>query len=272
MEGPEVKKSRLNIDSLDTVNSNKEMEFKLKMEENILRIYQELDKEKSESSSLDFSLRRSLKIRKFVEKMMEHVTVNHQMMSEIVSLKAKIVEVTEEHKASMLLNAKTMNSIVKMHEKAQEALEHKSYELIDIKQELHAVKATNQELLQNSKELIDIKQELQTVKATNQELLQGSQDLDMNENTFANIDSLERDHEIKPFSCKCCDKSFLHVHEVKKHIEIHTSGVEEEKTKDVIKNSRLLDHGIQEKKDVGNFEVNNEVLKKIQGLRHQNQF
>ena len=43
-------------------------EFKLKMEENILRMYQELDKEKSESSSLDFSLRRSLKIKAFVEK------------------------------------------------------------------------------------------------------------------------------------------------------------------------------------------------------------
>ena len=51
-------------------------EFKLKMEENILRIYQELDKEKSENSSLDFSLRRSLKIRKFVEKIAEHGKVH----------------------------------------------------------------------------------------------------------------------------------------------------------------------------------------------------
>ena len=52
-------------------------EFKLKMEENILRMYQELDKEKSENSSLDFSLRRSLKIRKFVEKIAAvHVSVD----------------------------------------------------------------------------------------------------------------------------------------------------------------------------------------------------
>ena len=49
MEGPEVKKSRMNIDTLDTVNSIKEMEFKLKMEENILKLYEELDKEKSEN-------------------------------------------------------------------------------------------------------------------------------------------------------------------------------------------------------------------------------
>ena len=51
-------------------------EFKLKMEENILKMYQELDKEKSESLSLDFSLRRSLKIRKFVEKITEHGKVH----------------------------------------------------------------------------------------------------------------------------------------------------------------------------------------------------
>ena len=86
---------------------------------------------------------------------------------------------------------------------------------------------------------------------TNQELLQKIQNLDINKNTIANINSLDRDHEIKPFSCKYCDKSFLHVHEVKKHIEIHTSTseVEEEKTKGATKNSWLLDHKIQEKKD-----------------------
>ena len=63
---------------------------------------------------------------------------------------------------------------------------------------------------------------------------------DLNKNTFANNDSLERNHEIKPFSCKHCDKSFLHVHEVKKHIKIHTSipEVEDEKTR----NCWLLDH------------------------------
>ena len=62
---------------------------------------------------------------------------------------------------------------------------------------------------------------------------------------------MDRDHEIKPFSCKYCDKSFLHVHEVKKHIEIYTSTseVEEEKTKGATKNCWLLDHKIQEKKD-----------------------
>jgi uncharacterized Zn-finger protein len=73
-------------------------------------------------------------------------------------------------------------------------------------------------------------------------LLQKIQDLDMNKNTFANNDSLDRDHEITPFSCKYCDKSFLHIHEVKKHIEIHTSvsEVEEEKTRGLTRKRRLI--------------------------------
>ena len=43
----------------------------------------------------------------------------------------------------------------------------------------------------------------------------------MDKNTFANTDcttTLKRYHEIKPFSCKYCDNSFLQVHEVKEHI------------------------------------------------------
>ena len=44
---------------------------KIQMEENILKLYEELDKEKSENSTMDFSLRRSLKIRQFVEKAFE---------------------------------------------------------------------------------------------------------------------------------------------------------------------------------------------------------
>ena len=84
------------------------------------------------------------------------------MLQEIASLKAKLLEVTEEHKISMALNAKTVNSLVKMHEKTQEALEVK----------------TN--------ELAKIKQELQTVNLTNLELLQENQELKMNKNNFAN--------------------------------------------------------------------------------------
>ena len=50
---------------------DREKKFKLKMEENILELYVELDKEKSENSAMDFSLRRSLKIRQFVENIVQ---------------------------------------------------------------------------------------------------------------------------------------------------------------------------------------------------------
>jgi uncharacterized Zn-finger protein len=40
---------------------------------------------------------------------------------------------------------------------------------------------------------------------------------------MAKIYPLEKNHEVKPFSCKYCDKSFAQVHEVKEHIKIHAS-------------------------------------------------
>ena len=44
---------------------------KIQVEEKILKLYEELDKEKSENSTMDFSLKRSLKIREFVEEAFE---------------------------------------------------------------------------------------------------------------------------------------------------------------------------------------------------------
>ena len=49
------------------------VEKKLQMEGNILKLYEELDKEKSENSRTDFCLRRSLKIRQFLEKVAKYV-------------------------------------------------------------------------------------------------------------------------------------------------------------------------------------------------------
>ena len=77
----------MNIDSLDTVNSIKEMEFKLKMEENILKLYEEFDKEKSENSTVDFRLRRLLKIREFVEKVFDERT------NEVANIKEELNQV-----------------------------------------------------------------------------------------------------------------------------------------------------------------------------------
>ena len=41
--------------------------------------------------------------------------MDHQMLTEIVSLKARIVKNTDEHKIAMFQNTKTVKSIVKMH-------------------------------------------------------------------------------------------------------------------------------------------------------------
>ena len=37
---------------------------------------------------------------------------------------------------------------------------------------------------------------------------------------------MERNNDVKPFSCKYCDKSFAKLHEVKEHIKIHASILE----------------------------------------------
>ena len=42
-------------------------------------------------------------------------------------------------------------------------------------------------------------------------------------------------HEIKPFSCKFCDKSFNQVHEIKEHIKIHNSVLEVENLEKQVK-------------------------------------
>ena len=71
-------------------------EYKLKIEETILKLYEELDREKYENPNMDLSQRRSLRIREvvdeleFSEKIEELECMNNQMGSEIVFLKAEL--------------------------------------------------------------------------------------------------------------------------------------------------------------------------------------
>ena len=92
---------------------------------------EEFDKEKSKNSKMDFIQRRSLKIRKFVENFAQYDSVDHQMVTKIVSLKARIKKITNDHKIAMFQNKNTVNSIVKMLE---EALENKTKEEVNITQ------------------------------------------------------------------------------------------------------------------------------------------
>ena len=98
--------------------------FKMKMKENILKLCEELDQEKSDNSIMDFRLIRSLKIRKFVENIVQH-------------------------------------------------------------------------------------------------------------------DPMEKNHEIKPFACNFCDKTFFQVDEVKEHIKIHNSISEVEDLKNQVKSLKI---------------------------------
>jgi hypothetical protein len=80
----------------------------------------------------------------------EFEITNQQISSENTSLKAKMVEITEEHKVALFLNSKTMKSIVKMHEKS---LEDKDIELKRVSEELQIVKVTNLELSKRIQQL-----------------------------------------------------------------------------------------------------------------------
>ena len=114
---------------------------------------------------VDYSLRRSIIISQFVEKIAD------------------------------------FDPLLKMYEKAQESLK------------------------EISNELGNIKEEHESAKITNEKLLQKIQELEMYKATFTNQDSSEKNHEIKPFSCKFCDKSFHQAQEVKEHIKIHTTTI-----------------------------------------------
>ena len=93
------------LNQLWHINDGKNF-FKLKMKKGILKLCQELDKEKSENPMMDISQTKALKIRQFIETIGEYDEYGNQKLQDIVSLKAKIVEVTEEHKIAMSLNAK----------------------------------------------------------------------------------------------------------------------------------------------------------------------
>jgi hypothetical protein len=110
--------------------------------------------------------------------------------------------------------------------------------------EKHSNRGPTNELNKEKSEIMEIEKDAFVSDNSKQD--DDTDNQGMNKNTFAINDSLKIYPEIKPFSCKYCDKSFLYFHEVKKHIE---SEVEEEKTKGATKNSWLLDHEIQEKKD-----------------------
>ena len=56
---------------------------------------------------------------------------------------------------------------------------------------------------------------------------------------IAQNDLMDRNHKIKPYSCKLCDESFFQVCEVKEHIKIHNSISEVKDLKDQVKSLKI---------------------------------
>ena len=160
-----------------------------------------------------------------------------QMSIENSSLQKKIVEITEEHKAVMALNSKTMNSIVTMHEKALE----------DKTKELEVVKSTNLSLSKKIQEL----ESIQTLhKKENNNTPESVSDLNKKDyvtsvhegkkprkcgksvqckicqKTLPNKNSLNSHvrgvHGPKKFECVQCDKKFSINEHLKSHMTTHT--------------------------------------------------
>ena len=192
----QMKMGDIVINEIFKVDQRKESQYcdlefdnKLKMEEKILKLFEELDMDKSNCSTNNFFQIRLFKIRHFVHKMSCTKITDANISSEIVSLKARIVEITDKHKLAMSLHAKNLNSILTMHKK---------------------------ELDDKTKEITTIKKELECVRVTNDELRLKVENLQMCKST-----EIKRNCEIKPFVCKYCSRAFAQVLEVKEHIKIH---------------------------------------------------
>ena len=85
--------------------------------------------------------------------------------------------------------------------------------------------------------------------------------------TIAQYDPLKRYHEIKPFSCKFCDKSFLEVHEVKEHIKIHNPISEVEELRNQVK---YLKTQVSQSKLASGTRQKNELIGKVRNKKGTN--
>ena len=170
MEKIDIKEEPLDIDIIAVHERTKQSgfagirfekeDFPSDMENQISKLFEELDQlrvekvkqlfEKYHSTTVEM-LENNLEDKKtelsklkqeFDSTRSEFEITNHQMSIENTSLKAKMVEITEEHKVALSLNSKAMNSIVKMHEKS---LKDKDIELKRVCEEHQIVKVANLE-------------------------------------------------------------------------------------------------------------------------------
>jgi chromosome segregation ATPase len=141
------------FEELDMMSYNDFSQKRVKRVKQLFEKYQTFSSSKEQLNNTVEMHEKNLgvKITEFNKLKRESQTVEYEFGEiESNSLKKKIVEITEEHKAIMSLNSKTMNSIVKMHEKA---LEDKNNELNKVKDELRVAKSTNLKISEKIQEL-----------------------------------------------------------------------------------------------------------------------
>ena len=194
-----VKKVKQLVEKYQRINEKEQVNIKLKMLEKNLE-------DKITDINLSFK-------QEFQRTKHDFDTKSKQLSSENNSLKEKIMEIKEEHKVAMSLNSKTMNSIVKMHEKV---LEDKTNELNNIKEELKLSKITNlanskriQELELASNQVSEKKPNLKTFNG--KEMIENC-DLDMN--TPSPVHKNDKSNK-----CSICGSSFTKKNSLKQHVE-----------------------------------------------------
>ena len=223
-------------------------EYKLKIEEAILKLYEELDRIKCENPTMDLSQRRSLRIREvvdkldFSEKIEELESMNNQMGSEIVFLKAEL-QIAKNLNDRKQDNTKPFSCkyCEKSFVEIQEVKEHIKIHL-SILETKNGAKSLSYDKDCNSNDYpntIEVYKEGSESKCSKQSKFRpdivnsvedrkksksGKKDerkIGGNKNT-ANLKDNTKLQKIRAYSCRYCKKIFINKGHWKEHERIHT--------------------------------------------------
>ena len=225
--------------------------FQLEMEENILGLYEELDKERSENSMMDFGIKRSLKIRQFVEKtfydktkelknikeeLQRIMVTNQELLGKVQVLEMnnntfKINALFEKNLETKPFSCKSCGkAFFQIHEVKEHCKIHNSIsEIEDLRNQPKSLKTHVEKLEVNlkSKKLIKVRSGKAEIKSKRKKVDFVCEICNVK---FAYKQGLERHiiavHEGKrAFKCDSCGKSF----QAKQVLQNHTNSVHEKK-------------------------------------------
>ena len=180
------------------------------------------------------------------QKIQELEIANNQISSENISLKAKVEEITKEHKTIMLLNAKNMSSIVKIHERQ---LEDKTSELNMIKQKIHSENVAKEEIARFTENRKNITEN----KLKEHDLLLNDEMKPFNCSTIsAHVSKTLKTAQVSNTKkvdhiCPTCSKKYSTLKILKRHIKEHTASAQfscpdENCDRKFSRSDRLKDH------------------------------